>query len=280
MRAGRLPAIGAIATAVLAAACGTSDAPTASEPEPGHVHALGVNPADRSLFIATHTGLFRLAPEAERAERVGDRYQDTMGFTVVGPDHFLGSGHPDLRDDLPPLLGLIESRDGGETWTSVSLLGQVDFHALRVRSPRVVGYDATSGEVLTSGDRGRTWRRRRPPEPLVDLAVDPSSADVLLAAGEHRLFVSRDAGQTWAVREQATGLLAWPQEARLYLVDGNGRVWFSPDGGRRWQGRGEIGGRPSALVAHGEGLLYAATHAGQIKQSTDGGATWATLGEL
>ncbi|MBW3550306.1 MAG: alanine:cation symporter family protein [Proteobacteria bacterium] len=38
------------------------------------------------------------------AERIGDRRQDTMGFTVVGPRRYLGSGHPDLRDELPPLL--------------------------------------------------------------------------------------------------------------------------------------------------------------------------------
>jgi hypothetical protein len=44
-----------------------------------------------------------------------------------------------LRDDLPPLLGLIESRDAGETWKPISLLGKVDFHALRVRGELLVG---------------------------------------------------------------------------------------------------------------------------------------------
>jgi hypothetical protein len=64
------------------------------------------------------------------AERVGDSYQDTMGFTVVGPNRFLGSGHP-ATDDLPPLLGLIESTDAGKTWEHVSLLGEADSHVLR-----------------------------------------------------------------------------------------------------------------------------------------------------
>ncbi|MGH2838494.1 MAG: F510_1955 family glycosylhydrolase, partial [Thermoleophilaceae bacterium] len=68
--------------------------PGIEDPGPIHVHGLGVNPADGALFIATHTGLYR-APDGElAAERVGDRYQDTMGFTVTGPDSFLGSGHP------------------------------------------------------------------------------------------------------------------------------------------------------------------------------------------
>ena len=38
-----------------------------------------------------------------------------MGFTVVGPDTFLGSGHPDIRATDPPLLGLIESNDAAQT---------------------------------------------------------------------------------------------------------------------------------------------------------------------
>jgi hypothetical protein len=42
-----------------------------------------------------------IAVERGQARRVADRYQDTMGFTVTGPDRFLGSGYPDGRDDLP-----------------------------------------------------------------------------------------------------------------------------------------------------------------------------------
>ena len=250
---------------------------SASGPAPVHVHALGLNPADRALFIATHTGLFRLEPDAQRAERVGDRYQDTMGFTVAGPDHFLGSGHPDVRDKLPPLLGLVESRNGGKTWTPISLLGEVDFHALRVRSERVVGYDATGGRVMVSDNRGRSWRSSRPPEPLLDLVMDPGAADQLLAAGESRLFVSPDSGRTWSPREQGTGLLAWPRRDRLYLLDGGGQLWLSRDGARRWQSRSRIGGRAAALLAVSAETLYAATHDGEIKRSLDGGASWTML---
>ena len=251
--------------------------PTVAGPAPVHVHGMGLNPADRALLIATHTGLFRLEPDAQRAERVGDCYQDTMGFAVAGPNHFLGSGHPDVRDKLPPLLGLIESRDGGKTWTPISLLGEVDFHALRVRSERIVGYDATGGRVMVSDNRGRSWRSSRPPEPLLDLVVDPGAADQLLAAGESRLFVSPNSGRTWSPREQGTGLLAWPRRDRLYLLDGGGQLWLSRDGARRWQSRGRIGGRAAALLAVTAETLYAATHDGEIKRSFDGGESWTML---
>ncbi len=80
-----------------------------ADPGPVHVHGLGINPADGSLFIATHTGLFRVGKDSQKAVRVAARYQDTMGFSIVGPNRFLGSGHPDAREQkLPPLLGLIE----------------------------------------------------------------------------------------------------------------------------------------------------------------------------
>jgi len=73
-----------------------------------HVHGLGVNPSDGALYIATHTGMWRVSPGGTKPEPVGTSHQDTMGFTIVGADHFLGSGHPDNLNQ-PPLLGLIES---------------------------------------------------------------------------------------------------------------------------------------------------------------------------
>ena len=260
---------------------GTLSGVSAVDPGPVHVHGLGVNPADRSLFIATHTGLYRVAEGERSAERVADRYQDTMGFTIVGPNRFLGSGHPDLTEarekNLPSLLGLIESTDSGESWQPISLSGEADFHVLRFAGERVYGYDASNDRLLVSGDRGRTWRELEKPGPLVDLAVDPDDARriVVASAGglEEGLFESRDGGETWKRVNEAVGLLAWPD--RLYLIAGGGQVFASREGGRRLEHRGEIGGQPAALVAEGPKELYVALHDGTIKRSVDAGATWA-----
>lgn len=83
-----------------------SAAPTAQDPGIEHVHGLAVDPADGVLYAATHYGVFRM-PADTIPIRVADRYQDTMGFTVIGPNSFLGSGHPDvLADpDLPSRQG-------------------------------------------------------------------------------------------------------------------------------------------------------------------------------
>ena len=252
----------------------------AADPGPVHVHGLGVNPADNALFIATHTGLYRVDEGERKAERVGERYQDTMGFTIVGPNRFLGSGHPDLNEaqekNLPSHLGLIESTDKGESWESISLLGEADFHVLRFAGDRVYGYDASNDRLLVSSDRGRGWDELEKPGPIVDLAVDPADGRrivVATAAGlEEGLFESRDGGESWDRISESVGLLAWPD--RLYLIAGGGQVFASGDGGRQLEEQGEIGGEPAALVAEGPRELYVALHDGTIKRSIDAGATW------
>jgi hypothetical protein len=259
---------------------GTFSGVPAGDPGPVHVHGLGVNPADGALFIATHTGMYRVAEGERKAERVADRYQDTMGFTIVGPNRFLGSGHPDLRDDLPPLLGLIESTDSGESWEPISLLGEADFHVLRFAGERVYGYDASNDRLLVSADRGRTWNELERPGPLVDLAVDPSNERRIVATTDEGLFESRDGGKSWKRVGEAVGFLAWPARERLYLVAGGGQVFASPDGGRRLEVRGEIGGQPAALLAESANELYVALHDGKIKRSRDGGASWVVRSTL
>lgn len=269
-----------LAVAVLAGCGGGEEGETfegvpleQQDPGPVHVHGLGIDPADGALFIATHTGLFRVAPDASKAERVGDRRQDTMGFSVAGPGRFIGSGHPDLRDDLPPLLGLIESRDGGRSWESVSLLGETDFHVLRSVGSRVYGFDSTSRQLYASVDSGRTWDTRNPPEPLLDLVAHPERPARLLASGSV-VYRSDDAGRTWTAVGGEPALLAWPEPGVVYRVVGSGEVSASDDEGASWRTRGSVGGEPAAFLAVSELELYVALHDGTIEVSRDGGRSW------
>lgn len=249
--------------------------PSSGDPGPVHVHGLGINPRDGALFIATHTGLFRVAQGQRVATRVANRYQDTMGFTIIGPDRFLGSGHPDQREDLPPLLGLIRSTDAGETWKSVSLLGRVDFHVLRYRHSRIYGFDATGNRLMISGPAGRTWRTRRVSSPLLDLVIAPSNPDLILASDEKSLLRSQDGGRSWkGLDPPQAGLLAWPAKGRLYLVSAHGTLAVSRDDGRTWRSRSRIGGQPAAFLAATPRELYVALHDGSIKRSTDAGVSW------
>jgi hypothetical protein len=249
-----------------------------TDPGPIHVHGLGINPADGALFIATHTGTYRVPPGEQEAARAGNSRQDTMGFSVVGPNRFLGSGHPDpaamQEQGLPPHLGLIESTDAGRTWTPVSLLGKADFHILRSYGRDVYGFDSMNRRLLASVDGGRTWSRRPLPGPLIDLAAHPQRPSRLVAVTERGLIVSTDAGRSWQELGGGIGLLAWPEADRLLLVDGSGRIHASEDQGKQWRPRGDIGGQPAAFVAQTADELYVALHDGTVKRSADGGESW------
>lgn len=277
-----IPFLLVVATlALLAAGCGNEEQGSSpgsklNDPGPVHVHGLGVNPKDGALFIATHTGLFRAAKEQRRAVRVADRYQDTMGFTVAGPDRFLGSGHPDFRKDpdLPPLLGLIESTDAGETWEPISLLGQADFHVLESTGQRVYGFDSSNERLMISSDAGKRWAEYSTPEPLISLAVDPRNPRHVVASGEKRLHASANGGGRWRPMPGDPGLLAWPASERLYAVRADGQTFLGQDSGQRWRKVGNIEGQPAAFEAEGPSDLYAALHDGTVKRSTNGGRTW------
>lgn len=270
------------AAALALAACGEQGQPepesqTAGDPGLIHIHGLGVNPADRALYIATHTGLFRVDERERRPERVGEARQDTMGFAVVGPDRFLGSGHPDPRKDLPPYLGLIESDDAGGSWRPVSLLGTTDFHVLEASREHVYGFgsdfESRTARFLVSTDRGRTWDRRSVPEPLLSLAIDPSDPRHVVASGERRMVTSTDAGRRWRPLGGRGALVAWPSPDALHAVAPDGSSARSNDGGRTWTATASIGGVPAAFEAAGD-TLYVALHDGLVKQSSDGGRTW------
>lgn len=271
-----------IAAALFLGACGDESGegdageavPAAAQAGPVHVHGLGVNPADGALFIATHTGLFRSPEGTDSSERVDQQYQDTMGFTVAGPNRFLGSGHPAEGEDRPPNLGLIESGDAGQSWQEVSLAGNADFHVLRYAHDRVYGYNGLTGELLISADGGENWDSRTPPAPMFDLAIDPEDPERLVASTERGLAVSEDDGGSWQPLTREVGLIAWPTPDRMYLVNGAGDVQTSDDAGETWNDVGSIGGQPGALVTAGESDLFAARPDGTVLASTDGGASW------
>jgi hypothetical protein len=266
-------------------ACGDESEEAPREPapvgDPGivHVHGLGRNPADGSLMIATHTGLFRAGAKGGKPERVAGHFQDTMGFTVVGPDHFLGSGHPGSADD-PAFLGLIESRDAGNNWRPISLRGEVDFHVLESQGDFVYGFgsdfETREARFLASADGGRSWERLSPPEALTGLAIDPRDARHIVALGEQGGYFSRDGGSTWRPIDLPGGLVTWTPEIGLVAVDFSGVVRNAVDPMGEWTEVGRLDGSPAALEGVDDEII-AATHDARVVSSADGGSSWREL---
>ena len=238
----------------------------------GHVHGLGVDPADGVLYVAAHGGVFRVVDG--RLSLVAGRSQDTMGFTVVGPGHFLASGHPAPTEDRPPHLGLIESRDAADTWASLSLAGSADFHSLEQGKDALYGFDSRSQTLLRSRDR-RTWQPVARGS-FADLAAHPTENGVVLATSAKGLLrVEGDGPPTVLAAPKGLTYLAWPGPRELVGVTAAGRLYASPDAGSTWEARGQLPGEVEAFQAGSDGW-YAASDEG-LFTSTDAGTTWTRL---
>ena len=233
-----------------------------------HVHGLGTDPGDGSLRVATHDGLFTIRDG--RPRRVGEARHDLMGFTILGADTYLASGHP-ASADLPQPMGLVRSDDGGLSWQQVNPVGGADLHSLDVRDDTVAAYDSSTGRVLLSNDEGRSFAT------LATLgALDTAllEGDRVLVAGSDGVLSIVDADGSERV-EGTPGLVAIdPAQQGLAALDPEGRVWVSPDA-KTWSARGTLDGVPAALEASGP-RWYAATSTG-IYASGDRGASWAKL---
>jgi hypothetical protein len=284
----RTNVLSAIAAVLVATACSaptgsTSDDDSVREPEPGfgHVHGIDVNPADGTVYAATHHGVFRLGPAGP--ERIADRRQDTMGFTIAGPDLFLGSGHPDPREAGPPHLGFISSADRAETWTSVALSGEADFHALSAAGATIYGLDATRGVVMRSDDGGQNWQQGAR-VPAADIDADPDDPLRVLATEESGLQESADGGVSFSpapVQPPRPLVLLdhvdhtdGHRDPRLVGVDSTGGVWALTGGG--WATSGRLPGPPEAFTVIAPDQYLAATEDGVLR-SDDGGRTWSVI---
>lgn len=267
--------------ALILAACGTGPAP---QPDPsaaderviGHIHGLGVDPADDVLYVAGHYGVFRVDDDGVPT-RVADRWQDTMAFTITGPGTFLGSGHPDLREDLPSQLGLIESTDAAETWEPLSLQGEADFHALEVVGDRVYGYDATDGGLMTTTDR-ETWTTLTTGQ-FIDLASLPSMPDDVLATtpSGQVVAVNIDGEQRELASDPPLVWIDGTPDGTLVGVTPDGEVYTTTDPQTEWRAAGRVTGQTGAIDAT-DTVWHVATDEG-VYASSDEGGTWTTVME-
>jgi photosystem II stability/assembly factor-like uncharacterized protein len=267
--------IAAVLAAALTACGGNADTPPAESPEAGvavsHIHGLGIDPADGLMYVATHEGVISVEDDGS-TKRAGDT-ADYMGFTVKGPNTFLGSGHPARGGGDHANRGLIESTDSGKTWKTLSLGGEADFHALEYAHNTVYGYDSTNGLLRVSKD-GKTWDDRAELTAL-DIAVSPDDPDLVLATTQAGVAKSTDGGKTFGPgAEPVMAYLSWAGPDALYGIDPTGALHRSTDSGKTWKKMGTVpGGQPQALTAVSADRVLTATQDG-VYETRDGGRTF------
>lgn len=265
------PAPAASSTAASGSAA-PSGAPVAAVDVKGagwaHVHNLAYV-GDGNLLLGTHEGLYQQAPGQQPA-LLSETPFDVMGLAYDGT-RWLASGHPGKDEDLPADLGLRTSPDG-RTWTTVSLLGEVDFHRLTAAGSTILGVSAHDGALLRSTDTGSTFARLDNPG-IFDVALDPSDPTTALATTQAGPVISRDSASTWAPASGAPLLafLAWTSSA-VYGIAPDGTVHRSTDSGATWGQRGSTGGQPAAAAADGDRIAVLVD--GTVLESTDGGTTF------
>ncbi|MBW8174004.1 hypothetical protein K0651_13190 [Ornithinimicrobium sp. Arc0846-15] len=222
---------------VLVAGCGGTPEPSAPQEPTGsglaiadtHVHAIERAGPSGGIVLATHDGLWTV--DGDQLSQVGPQI-DLMGFAVLNESTYLASGHPGAGVDLAEPVGLIETTDAGQTWSALSREGESDFHLLDVNDTVTVGFDGT----LRSSTDGQTWQDGATPEDLIDVALRPAGAELLVstASGVQR---SPDGGNRWEPVPSAPPLvlLDWADQDTVVGISDTGAVHVSTDGGATWQ---------------------------------------------
>ncbi|MCK9795233.1 hypothetical protein M1843_15895 [Isoptericola sp. 4D.3] len=277
----------------------TASGSSLSRADFSHLHALVFDEQDRSLYAATHTGVWALpdpttppARDEAAPQRIGSGMQDTMGMALAPDGDLLASGHPgpgEAPDLATPNLGLIRSTDGAQTWESVSLGGEVDFHALAATddsgAERIAGLDSASSTMFLSNDAGQTWDRGAtiPAHDLAFLADDP---DQILATTPDGVQISQDGGRSFSKLADAPLLVFVDTQASgdIVGIDTNGLVWTATPSATGWRSHGTAaGGAVEAMTTapspDATTNLVVATEE-RIMSSPDLGATWVSLVEI
>lgn len=156
------------------------------------LHGFALDPRDpESLYAAAAgAGLYRSRDAGGTFQLVSDEVGGAVFGLAVTPDGRILAGDGNR--------GLLESRDGGETWREV-LRAAIAGIAVNPEDPRRVL--ATGPGIYLSTDGGSTWRRVLELEDGVGpVAWSPSAARTAYAVGFDRMLrKTTDGGATWTL---------------------------------------------------------------------------------
>lgn len=217
-----------------------------------HIHGLVAVSPDR-VIAGTHSGAVSISASGQ-VSKSGNERDDLMGMTgEAGTESLVSSGHPGPGSSFRNPVGLIASSDGGSNWQSISLEGEVDYHALAVSEGTVIGYGG--GKTLSvSADGGRTWS----PGAAIQPAALALSSQRVLATTQAGLQVSTDTGQSFEVVAGAPRLvlISAGTGTNMLGLDDDRNAWTSDDSGASWSRVGPVG-NAAAVASFDESVGYA-----------------------
>jgi hypothetical protein len=254
--------------------------------EPPTVNALDIDPDSGEFLLTTNRGFFRIGRDDGKVTQVRGTVRagsssgavgTSLELAALGGNRLVGSGHPDVANTLPEFLGAMVSDDGGRTWRVASRGGEADLHKIVIKHDRMYAFDAVTGALLVSRNRGRTFTEQFTPSgvPIADLEVDPANPRRIVAASDGEMYRSDNGGAAWKQLGGASGArLAWPAGDALYRALKDGSVQVSADAGRSWKTAGRIDGEPYRVRAVSRDELYLVIGDGTILHTRDGAKTW------
>lgn len=195
---------------------------------------------------------------------------------------------------------VMRSRDGGQTWSALSLPAGLDGAVERLQwlddrhgfltTRHTCGRHVCSWMLHATSDGGSTWQARPDPEGHAG-QVQMRTAEIGTRFASGRVWRTVDGGRSWQTATLVTGGAAWQERVRV-LADGTwlalsaSQLLRSDDDGRSWR---EVplpqvglldpayGGstpmlRDLAFADAANGWIVG--HDGTMLASTDGGRTW------
>ncbi len=240
------------------------------------------HPTNRNLFYHASNGLWKTTDAGDTWEPVGDG-QFTAGslgaidISQSNPDiMYVGSGEPQMRNNVSWGDGVYKTTDGGETWTHIGLsntrhISQVLIHPTDPDTVYVSGFGSAFGPskhggVFKTTDGGESWDHvlyRSEETGVIDLVLNPSNPSELFAS-------------VWEFERKAWG----PKTGG----PGSG-LWHSTDAGESWSDISKNPGMPEgdfgrigiSMSAANASRVYALIDnetKGGVYLTEDNGATW------
>src|ERR1700761_796924 len=190
--------------------------------------------------------------------------------------------------------GLLESQDGGTTWSPVKDISDFGVRALAASPSNPSRFVAgTLHGVMLSDDCGKSWKRISDPQNLemqgiTSVAIDTTNPDIIYAGTAHLPWKTTDGGKTWESIHNGMiddsdvfSVYVDPTAPSNILASACSGIYSSSDRGELWH---KLLGIPNTsrrthVVREdpaNSNIIYAGTTTGLFK-SPDSGKAWKTV---